>query len=99
MSPSEFEELFRGQPRLLTPKQVATLLGMSERALRLWRAKGFGPAHRPVGKKFIKYEEAVVLSWLEQQRRLHEHARCPTCGARTFHGAQRKLRGGPDEAR
>jgi hypothetical protein len=98
MNPSEFEELLRRQPRLLTPKQVATLLGMSERVLRLWRAKGFGPAHRPVGKKFIKYEEAVVLSWLEQQRR-HEHARCPTCGARTLHAAQGKLHGGPDEAR
>ena len=98
MNPSDFEELLRHLPRLLTPKQVAALLGVSERVLRMWRAKGYGPAHRRVGKKFVKYEEPAVLAWRDQQHALEQHACCPTCGARVFHGAQGEPLGGGHEA-
>lgn len=98
MNSSDFEELLHGLPRVLTPSQVAKLLGVTERVLRKWRAEDFGPAFRRVGKKFIKYEEPVVLAWLEQQRALANHPCCPTCGTRVFRGVHGEPVGGRDEA-
>ena len=99
MNLSEFEALLRNEPRLLKPKEVAALLGRSERTLRLWRAKGIGPAFVCVGPKFIKYKEPVVLGWRDQQLDLSDCAHCPTCGARVFHGVEGAPDGGRHEAR
>lgn len=97
MNLSELEEALGRLPRVLTPKQVAELIGVTERVLRLWRAKGYGPAFRRVGRKFIKYDEPAVLAWLEQQHALTSHRCCPTCGARVFHAAQGEPAGGRHE--
>jgi predicted DNA-binding transcriptional regulator AlpA len=50
-------------PRLLTEKQVATLLGVTARTLQRWRVTGDGPAWVRVGPRMVRYSEAVMVEW------------------------------------
>lgn len=49
---------------LMRPKQTAELLNVTERTLRQWRQRGWGPAflRLPGG---IRYERPAVVQWLE----------------------------------
>lgn len=49
----------------LTPIQAAKYLGISEGALRLWRAEGKGPRHFKAGEKLVRYRRADLDSWIE----------------------------------
>ncbi|MGD0157122.1 MAG: helix-turn-helix domain-containing protein [Terracidiphilus sp.] len=51
----------------LTPIQAAKYLGISEGALRLWRAEGRGPRHFKAGEKLVRYRRADLDSWIEQR--------------------------------
>lgn len=93
MNPGEFEQVRRGQPRRLTPEQVAELLGITPRTLRLWRQKSIGPIHIRIGKKAIRYDEPVVMAWLERQKCLRNMTCCPTCGTRVFRGCASNMPG------
>lgn len=48
-----------------TPIQAAKYLGISEGALRLWRAEGKGPRFFRAGDKLIRYRRADLDAWIE----------------------------------
>jgi predicted DNA-binding transcriptional regulator AlpA len=48
-----------------TPIQAAKYLGISEGALRLWRAGGKGPRHFKAGEKLVRYRRADLDLWIE----------------------------------
>ena len=49
----------------LTPKQAAKYVGISEGALRLWRAEGKGPRYFRAGEKLVRYRRTDLDSWIE----------------------------------
>ncbi|MNL70437.1 Helix-turn-helix domain protein [compost metagenome] len=51
--------------RLLTPKDAAAYLSRSESALKLWRAKGIGPAYVKLNARTLRYRESDLQSWIE----------------------------------
>ena len=52
----------------LTPHDLATQLGISQRTLARWHAKRVGPARCAVGK-LILYRVEAVRDWLGRQER------------------------------
>ena len=54
----------------LTPKQTAKYMGISEAALRFWRAEGKGPRFFRAGEKLVRYRKVDLDSWI--QARLSE---------------------------
>lgn len=53
---------------LLTPKELAAMLGNSTKTLSRWRRMGIGPAYRKFNKKKIRYYLSEVEAWLEQKK-------------------------------
>ena len=53
---------------LLTPKEVAKILGVSVRTLERWRYEGCGPRFCRVGGG-VRYLEEDLLAFVEQGRR------------------------------
>ena len=51
----------------LTPKQAAKYVGISEAALRLWRADGKGPRYFRAGEKLVRYRKADLDQWIESR--------------------------------
>lgn len=49
----------------LTPKQAAKYVGISEAALRLWRAERKGPRYFRAGEKLVRYRRADLDQWIE----------------------------------
>lgn len=55
--------------QLITPAELASRLGVTERTLAEWRYKGTGPAFIRTGGRFPHYLPADVDEWLLSQRR------------------------------
>jgi predicted DNA-binding transcriptional regulator AlpA len=53
---------------LLSTKQVAELLGVTDECLVAWRRTGNGPAFIRIGTRKVAYDRRDVTSWLEGQR-------------------------------
>lgn len=53
------------QEDTLTPIRAARYLGISEAALRLWRAEGKGPQFFRAGEKLIRYRKSDLDRWIE----------------------------------
>jgi len=53
------------QESTFTPRKAAQYLGISEAALRLWRAEGKGPRYFRAGEKLVRYRKADLDSWIE----------------------------------
>jgi excisionase family DNA binding protein len=53
------------QQNMLTPRQAAHYLGVSDAALRLWRSEGKGPRFFRAGEKLIRYRRADLDFWVE----------------------------------
>lgn len=53
---------------LFDTPQLSSHLGIGEKALEKWRLQGKGPKFIKVGK-LVRYDEADVLAWIEQQKR------------------------------
>jgi len=53
------------QENTLTPQKAAKYLGISEAALRLWRAEDKGPRYFKAGEKLVRYRRADLDSWIE----------------------------------
>lgn len=53
------------QQTTLTPKQAAKYMGISDAALRLWRAEGKGPRYFKAGEKLVRYRRADLDQWIE----------------------------------
>ncbi len=54
---------------MLTPKQVAEMLGITPRTLDNWRAEKKGPPYYKV-EGFIRYNEEEIMKWLESRKQL-----------------------------
>lgn len=54
--------------RFLDTPQLSELLNVKQKALEHWRNRGKGPKYIKAGK-FVRYDEADVLAWLEEQKR------------------------------
>lgn len=53
------------QESALTPGKTARYLGISEAALRLWRAEGKGPRYFRAGEKLVRYRRVDLDQWIE----------------------------------
>ncbi len=54
--------------RLLTLRETAEMLAVSEATLYGWRYRGDGPPGFRLNGGRVRYREADVLAWVEQQR-------------------------------
>lgn len=52
---------------LLTPEQVSDRLHVSTRTLERWRATGYGPPYRKLGRK-VAYDQSEVDEWCAGKR-------------------------------
>lgn len=50
-------------PALLTPKEAAAFLQVSEKTLEKWRTKGTGPKFRRLGHRTVRYSQDDLLNW------------------------------------
>lgn len=50
-------------PALLTPREAAAFLQMSEQTLEKWRSKGTGPKFRRLGHRTVRYLQDDLLNW------------------------------------
>ncbi len=64
MSPQPANGTTRADDTLLSQKRVATMLGLTTRALEAWRARGEGPAFIRLSVRCIRYRRADVEAWL-----------------------------------
>lgn len=55
--------------RLMTPGEVAELLGVSERRLAMMRFEGTGPVHIKVSHKSVRYRQSDIDAWIESRVR------------------------------
>lgn len=55
------------QQNILTPKQAARYLGISEGVLRLWRTEGRSPRHFKAGEKLVRYRRIDLDEWIEER--------------------------------
>ena len=54
---------------LLTPKEVAATLRVSERRLGRWRIEGGGPVFVRLGHRSVAYSEASLLEFVNSRTR------------------------------
>ncbi|MEC4594207.1 MULTISPECIES: helix-turn-helix transcriptional regulator [Nitrospirillum] len=54
-------------PRLLTPEEAGQLMGVAPQTLAHWRARGSGPAYVLLSARCVRYDEAVLRTWLESR--------------------------------
>lgn len=52
---------------LLTPKDVAKILKISERTLANWRTQGMGPKFLKVNNKSIRYNEKDIEKFISKK--------------------------------
>lgn len=50
-------------PALLTPKEAAAFLQVSEKTLEKWRTKGIGPKFRRLGHRTVRYLQNDLTEW------------------------------------
>jgi excisionase family DNA binding protein len=50
--------------KLLTPTEVAEILGLQPSTLQFWRKKRKGPPHIRVGHRTVRYPETEFRAWL-----------------------------------
>ena len=53
--------------QLLTTKQLAALLAVSEQLVEIWRHKREGPKWVALGPRCIRYKRSAVLAWLNDR--------------------------------
>jgi hypothetical protein len=62
------EQLTVAQDRLLTPKEAARYLSMTERFLEARRTRGDGPPFIKVSENRVRYSIADLRSWAAERR-------------------------------
>ena len=53
--------------QLLTTKQLAALLAVSDQLVEIWRHKSEGPEWVALGPRCIRYKRSAVLAWLNER--------------------------------
>jgi len=59
-------ELKIEQIRFLRTEELAALIGLEERTIRGWVAKGRVPYHKPPGSSVNLFELNEIIRWIEQ---------------------------------
>ena len=54
---------------LLSTKQTAERLGISDRTLEKWRLTGESPPYLKLGRRTVRYDPDVVSSWSKEKER------------------------------
>jgi hypothetical protein len=54
---------------LRSPKEIASLLGVTVDCLGNWRRAGEGPPFITIGSRKVVYDMKDIVSWLESQMR------------------------------
>lgn len=57
------------QPQLITEKDAARMLSISERTLRNWRTRGGGPRFVRVSARCIRYRISDIEDWAAERTR------------------------------
>lgn len=55
------------QQQLLTPEDVAGMLGITPRTLQDWRLKGYGPKPVFLTARTVRYRLPEVENWIEKR--------------------------------
>lgn len=55
---------------LLTPEEVAEMLGISETTLKRWRLDGEGPPAVFLSPRTIRYSPEAVAAWMDDQKKV-----------------------------
>lgn len=63
--------------KLLTNNETATLLGLKNNSLEIWRLQGKGPKFIKIGR-LVRYAEAEIYAWIEAQTRTSTSQKTPT---------------------
>lgn len=50
--------------QLLTPKEVASICGVTPRTVGDWRQKGEGPPYVKLSSRVVRYRREDVLAWI-----------------------------------
>jgi excisionase family DNA binding protein len=58
--------------KILTTKQAAEYLQVSERTLQRWRDEGRGPKYQEPEPRVIRYVESQLKAWVEQEDTLEQ---------------------------
>ena len=61
-----FEDVVPNRPGLLTAKDVARMLAVSEKAIYKWVSKGLGPPHIKLGSA-LRFRPAALREWLKNR--------------------------------
>ena len=56
-------------PRLLTPQQVADMLGLTERTSERWRITGEGPRYSKLSRSTVRYQRDDVAAFVAERLR------------------------------
>lgn len=57
---------------LITPDDLATIIGVGVRQLQVWRSSDMGPDYVKLGKQ-VFYRRTDVLSWVEANVNITKH--------------------------
>ena len=60
-------------PTFLTESEAAEYLGISKKTLQRWRFGPRGPNYEKVAGKLIRYHQAILDAWMDQQTIKHEN--------------------------
>ena len=60
-------------PTFLTESEAAEYLGISKKTLQRWRFGRCGPNYVRVAGKLIRYPQAILDAWMDQQTIKHEN--------------------------
>jgi predicted DNA-binding transcriptional regulator AlpA len=54
-------------PKLLSPKDVAEITGLSVETLAQWRSQGRGPLFVKISRNFVRYRHSDLDGWLAER--------------------------------
>lgn len=57
--------------QLLSTKQLAALLAVSEQWVEVGRSRGYGPRFEKLGPRCVRYRRGDVRRWLAERARQH----------------------------
>ena len=63
------DDILDNDDNLLTTKQVAKWLGMSDQWLEIGRGKGYGPPYVRLSERGVRYKRSDVINWLKERSR------------------------------
>ena len=55
-------------PEIMTPKECAAYLEVTDETLFRWRKDGFGPPYSQPNSRIVRYLRSEVVEWLKEVR-------------------------------